>query len=113
VLRLTVLDAIQGLRKKPASNNARPCDRDGRFFRQLGIATAQCLASPLTGMLGAGTVLLMSVDATTRKLSGKEEARRTRPPRVFEPASPRLLPLQDRMVVSTICRLMYRIGSVC
>jgi hypothetical protein len=58
-------------------------------------------------MLGAGTVLLMSVDATTRKLSGKEDARRTRPPRVFDFGSPRLLPLHDRMVV----RLQLVLGS--
>ena len=46
VLRLTVLDAVDGLRRKPLSNDAHPCDRDGKFLKQLGIATAQVQCIP-------------------------------------------------------------------
>jgi len=99
VLKLTFLDALGGVVHKPRANGARPCARNGLFFKQLGLATAQCVASPVTGLVGAGSVVLLSVDATTRKLSGKEETRRMRPPRVFDTKMPQLVSLEDRMVV--------------
>ena len=63
---------------------------------QLGL---QALCSCLTGLLGGTTVLLYSIDRNTRRLTGRREMQRSRPPRLFSAAMPRLMELQDRMVV--------------
>ena len=100
VLSSTISNAVQSVAHTPCAAARRgPVP----FLKQLGTASAQCLASPLTGALGGTAVLLSSIDRTTRMLAaGSKEAyemQRTRPARLLSPQAPRLLGLQDRMVV--------------
>lgn len=75
----------------------RSCSYDRPPVTRLCHATAQCVASPVTGGLAGAAVVLSSVDPWTRRLTARLD-KRLRPPRTFGVDRVQLLPLQNNMV---------------